>query len=211
MGETPLNTTPAGPPRRRIRMDARLDTTTRAIREDLATQLHRSRAAVLRQVMLWGLSREQTGPVDHDNAQGPVHHLFVMVDAELHQRVRDTAKAAGLDVAPWLRHLLRVVTRADFPASWQRAAQRVPTIDPAGGAVRRSHDSRDDGERFMLRLDRPASHKLQALAEHFATSRAEIIRQVIAQASPQDFPESWQMAVEECRQPEARRADRIKP
>jgi hypothetical protein len=86
-----------------------------------------------------------------------------------------------------------------------------PTIDPAGRAVRRSHDSRDDDERFMLRLNRLASRKLQALAEHFATSRAEIIRQLIAQASPEDVPESWQMAVEERRQPEARRADHINP
>jgi hypothetical protein len=180
-------------------MDARLDPMRRATLEDLVTHFHRSRAAVLREVMRWGLDREETGPFDQREAQGPIQHLFLSVDVEIHQQVRDAAKAAGLDVAPRLRHLLRVVTRADFPASWQGGAQHVPTIDRAGRAARRSHDSRDDGERFMLRLDRPASRKLQALTEYFATSRAAIIRRLIAQASRKDFPQSWHLTVRERR------------
>ena len=64
---------------------------------------------------------------------------------------------------------------------------------------RRSHNSRDYDERFILQLDRPSSRQLQQLAQQFETSRAPIIRQLIAQASPEDFPESWRLAVNEHR------------
>jgi hypothetical protein len=46
----------------------------------------------------------------------------------------------------------------------------------------------------MLRLNRRSSRQLQALAEHFATSRAAIIHQLIAQASLEEFPPSWHLA-----------------
>jgi len=87
-------------PRHTIRMDARLDTMTRAKLEDLANQFHRSRAAVLRQVMHWGLSCESSGQIDRDDIQGPVQHLFFIVNSQLHQQVRQAAQAAGGDVAP---------------------------------------------------------------------------------------------------------------
>ncbi len=73
----------------------------------------------------------------------------------------------------------------------------------------RSHDSRYFGRRFMLRLDDASWDKLDALAQHFDRSAADIIRQLIAQAKPRDFPKSWQLRVEECRQQEARQANRI--
>jgi predicted DNA-binding protein len=49
----------------------------------------------------------------------------------------------------------------------------------------------------MLRLDETTTQQLQCLVEHFAKSRAEIIRQLIAQAIPEDFPQSWHLAVDE--------------
>jgi hypothetical protein len=49
-------------------MDARLDTMTRAKLEELAAQFRRSRAAVLRQVMHWALSRKPSGRVDKNEA-----------------------------------------------------------------------------------------------------------------------------------------------
>jgi hypothetical protein len=49
-------------------------------------------------------------------------------------------------------------------------------------------------------LNRATGSKLQDLIEYFRTSKAEVIRQLIAQARPEDFPPSWQMAVEEHRQ-----------
>ena len=46
-------------PRSSIRMDARLDATTRQKVDDLAKHFHQPRAAVLCHIMHWGLSRER--------------------------------------------------------------------------------------------------------------------------------------------------------
>lgn len=105
--------------------------------------------------------------------------------------MRKAAQAAGGDVAPWLRHLLRAITATDFPASWR-----------AGEALRRgipescSHDSQAYGKRFMLRLHETTWETLERLSRHFDKSSAEIIRQLIAQVTLEDFPESWQLAAE---------------
>jgi predicted transcriptional regulator len=173
-------------PRASIRMDARLDATTRQKVDDLAKRFHQSRAAVLSQIMQWGLSREQTGPLDQGDAQGPVRHLYLFVETELYERVEKAAAAAGVKIAPWLRHMVRQVTMVDFPASWQEARSE-----------KRSHDFRTYGTRFMLRLDAPSQTKLQQLVERFGVSKAEIIRQLIAQANDEDFPKSWQMRAAE--------------
>jgi hypothetical protein len=157
-------------PRPRLRMDARLDRRTRATREELATEFHRSRAAMLRQVMRWGLSREPSGHVNRDDTQGPVRYLFFIVESELHQQVRQVAEAAGGEVAPWLRHMLREITVEDFPASWR--AGDAPRQGSIGG---RSHDSQAYGQRFMLRLDEPTREMLERLSRHFKKSSAEII------------------------------------
>ena len=49
----------------------------------------------------------------------------------------------------------------------------------------------------MLRLDDPSQTKLQHLIKPFGASKAEIIRQLIAQPSDEDFPKSWQMKAAE--------------
>jgi hypothetical protein len=82
-----------------------------------------------------------------------------------------------MNSAPWLRHMVRQITLMDVPASWQEARSE-----------KRSHDSRTYGTRFMRRLDEPSQTKLQQLMTQFGASRAEIIRQLIAQAAPEDFP-----------------------
>ena len=46
-------------------------------------------------------------------------HLYLYVDTDLHQRVEKAATAAGMKIAPWLRHMVRQITITDFPASWQ--------------------------------------------------------------------------------------------
>jgi predicted transcriptional regulator len=74
----------------------------------------------------------------------------------------------------------------DFPGSWQE--ERSET---------RSHDSRVYGARFMLRLDAASETTLQRLAEHFDVPRAAIIRQLLAQATPDRFPTSWHLRVAE--------------
>jgi hypothetical protein len=49
-------------------------------------------------------------------------------------------------------------------------------------------------------LDQTTAMKLQHLVEQFGRPRAPIIRQLIAQATLEDFPLSWQAAVDEQRQ-----------
>ena len=186
------------PPRRSVRMDAGLDASTREKLEHLATQFSQSRAAVLRQVMRWGLRQEPAGAID-DTAPSPVQHLFFSVDTALHQQVKAAARAAGVDVAPWLRQMMRQITTEDFPKSWQaRTTERRNATD------QRSHDSRQYWKRFMLRLDDQVMARLEDLATHFGEPHAEIIRQLIVQARLDDFPPSWHLAVEERRQRQGR-------
>jgi len=90
--------------------------------------------------------------------------------------VEKAAMAAGVKIAPWLRTVVRQVTTADFPASWE-----VERLEE------RSHDSRIYGRRFMLRLDSPSETKLQQLITQFGASKAAIIRQLLVQAKPKDF------------------------
>jgi hypothetical protein len=182
-----------GEPCARIRMDARLDAATRQKVDDLATHFHTPRAAVLCHIMQWGLSHQQTGPLDQGESPGPVRHLSLYVASELHEHVQQAATAAGLKAAPWLRHRVRQITITDFLASWQEVTPRE-----------RSHDSRTHTERFMLRLDEPSQTTLQQLIKEFGTSKAAIIRQLIIQAKPKDFPKSWQMRATERRMHQAR-------
>jgi predicted DNA-binding protein len=178
-----------------IRTDARLDPATRQKVDNLSQHFGRPRAAVLCQTMEWGLGREQTGPLDQGDAQGPVRHLYLYVASALYERVEKAAIATGMKIAPWLRHMVRQITITDFPRSWQEERSE-----------KRSHDSHTYDTRFMLRLDEPSQTKLQQLIKPFGASKADIIRQLIAQAKPEDFPPSWQMKVHERRthQPHSR-------
>src|SRR4029453_6410762 len=128
------------------------------------------------------VSHKQPEPLDQGESPGPVRHLSLYVASDLHEHVEKAAAAAGVKASPWLRHMVRQVTIEDFPASWQEA---TPT--------ERSHDSPIYTERFMLRLDTTSSCKLQALVDRFDVPKAQIIRHLIAQAKPEDFPKSWQM------------------
>jgi hypothetical protein len=56
----------------------------------------------------------------------------------------------------------------------------------------------------MLRLDEPSQTKLQQLIKKFGTSQAAIIRHLLAQAKPEDFPKSWHMKASERRVPRVR-------
>jgi hypothetical protein len=169
-----------------VRMDARLDSTTRVKVDELAKRFHQPRAAVVCHIMQWGLSREQPEPVSGAASEGPARHLYLYVDTELHKRVEEAAATAGVEIAPWLRTVVRQITTADFPTSWE--AERLEE---------RSHNSRIYGKRFMLRLDAPSETRLQHLISHFGASKATIIRQLIMQATPEDFPSSRHMRAAE--------------
>jgi hypothetical protein len=88
--------------------------------------------------------------------------------------------------------MLREIAVMAFPASW-----RVKDAPRRGSAGGRSHDSQAYGQRFMLRLDEPTRERLERLSRHFKKSSAEIMRQLVAQATPEAFPPSWPLAVDE--------------
>jgi predicted transcriptional regulator len=175
------------------RRQARLDAETLAKLEELVSALRRKRAAILRYVIQWGLVHAHGWMVD-PSIPDRSHLVHMLVEPELLQEVQDAADSHGVSMAAWLRHAMHQVTRDDFPPSWH-----------AGEAAVRSHDSRNYRTRFMLRLDDETSRKLNTLTQTFHRSAAEVIRQLIAQANPEDFPTSWPLAVEERRRQEARR------
>jgi hypothetical protein len=111
-----------------------------------------------------------------------VRHLSLYIASDLHEHEEKAAAAAGVNTVPWLRHMVRQITITDFPASWQEATPRE-----------HSHDSRTYTARFMRRLDEPSQTKLEQLIKQFGASKAAIIRQLIAQAKPEDFPKGWHM------------------
>jgi hypothetical protein len=135
--------------------------------------------------MQWGLHHSEGWTIDRSPI-GAVPPVPVLLEPELLHQVQDAAVARGVTMAAWLREGVRQVAANDFPASGRAG-------EPAG----RSHDSRYYGQRFMLRLDETTTSQLQHLVEHFERPRAEIIRQLTAQATPEDFPESWRLAVAE--------------
>ena len=110
----------------------------------------------------------------------------MLVEPPWLQQVQEATVTHGVTMAAWLRHTMHKVTREDFPLSWQ-AAETMP----------QSHDARSYHRPFRLRLDDETATKLAPLPQTFYRSAAEIIHQHIAQASPEDFPQRWQLAVEE--------------
>jgi hypothetical protein len=92
---------------------------------------------------------------------------------------------------------MRQVTPDAFPPSWRM-----------GETAMRSHDSGYFHRKFGLGLDAGTSRTLEALTSTFDRSAAEIIRQLIAQATPEDFPPSWHVAAMERRSPRAPLSDR---
>jgi predicted transcriptional regulator len=176
---------PSQRPRYSVRRQARLNADTHAKLEVLAKTFHRKRAAILRYVMHWGLAHTQGWTIDQ-SIPARVHPVTMLVEPILLQQVQAAARHHGVSVVAWERHAMRQVTLEDFPSS-RRAGETVP----------RSHDSGHYGTRFMLRLDDETSIKLATLTQAFHRSAAEVIRQLVAQARPEDFPESWQLAVEE--------------
>jgi predicted DNA-binding protein len=176
-----------------IRHQARLDVETHAKLEELAAIFHRKRSTILRFVMQWGFHHSTGWTIDR-SAVAVVSPVPVLLEPDLLRQVQDAAAVHGVGMAAWLREAVRRVTAEDFPASW-RAAETPG----------RSHESGHYHRKFGMRLDEVTARKLEAFTQTFHRPAAEVIRQLITQARPEDFPESWQMAVEERR--ETRRRD----
>jgi predicted transcriptional regulator len=173
------------------RHQARLDEEAYAKLEELAAAFHRKRAAILRYVMQWGLSHGKDRTIDQ-SIPASVQLVPVLLEPELLQQVQDAADIHGASVAAWVRHAMRQVTIEDLPASWR-----------AGETTGRSHELGYYGRKFGLRLDEETSQKLDTLSPIFHRSAAEVIRQLIDRAQPEDFPQRWHFAVEERQQWEA--------
>jgi predicted DNA-binding protein len=196
---TPL---PGPQPRQRhysMRRQPRLDAETSAQLEALASSFHRKRAAILRYAMQWGLAHTIGWTLDPSIPDRP-HLVHLLVSLDLLQQVQAAAAAYGASVAAWLRHAMRQVTPEDFPASWH-----------VGETSPRSHDSGHCQRRFILRLDDATSSQLKTLTQTLQRSAAEVIRQLIIQASSEDFPESWRMRRQESQPRAVRQVDRSQP
>jgi hypothetical protein len=161
-----------------VRQQARLDSDTHAKLEALVITVHKKRAQILRHVMQWGLTRLNEWTVDR-SIPTAVRPVTLLMDPERCHQVQDAAAAHGVSMAAWLRQAMRQVTPEDFPASWR-----------AGEIAGRSHESGYYHSRLMLRLDGATQRKLETLMRTFHRPAAEIIRQLIAQARPEEFPES---------------------
>ena len=180
-----------GPRQRRydIRYQARLDPSTLAKVVEFVSTCHRKRSAILRCVMQWGLRHSEGWTVDQSPVVA-VPPVPVLLEPKLFQQVQEPAAAHGVSMAAWVREAVRRVSVDDLPASWR-------TDETVG----RSHDSGFYDRKYQLRLDEATSHKLEALTRTFERPAAEVIRQLVLQAAPEDFPQSWHLAVAERRRP----------
>jgi hypothetical protein len=172
------------------RHQARLDADTHAKLAELAAAFYAKRSAILRSVMQWGLRHSEGWTIDRSTVTA-VPPVPVLLEADLLQQVQDADAAHGVSMGAWLREAMRRITADDFPASW-RAAE----------APGRSHESGYYHRKFGLRLDAVTSHKLETLTHTFDRPAAEVIRQLIRQARPEEFPKSWHLAAEERRRRE---------
>jgi predicted DNA-binding protein len=165
-----------------VRWQARLDSETHGKLQALAQRFHRKHAQILRYVMAWGLDNPNAWTAD---CQPPdrTHLVPMLIDPELCQRVQDAAAAHGSSVAAWVRQAMRHITVEDFRSSWR-----------AGEKLSRSHDSGYFRRKFGLRLDDETAHKLEGLTAVLGRPAAEVIRQLIIQATIENFPESWRGA-----------------
>jgi predicted transcriptional regulator len=171
--------------RYRVRHQARLDAETHTKLKDLAAAFHRTRSAILRYVMQWGLAQTKVWTIDQA-IPATVQTVGILLSPELLLQVQEAAAAHDASVAAWVREAMRRVSPEDFPASWRAKMTDV-----------RTHDSPTYRRRFMLRLDETTTQKLQELVEQVGRSREEIIRQLMAQATLEAFPPSWQLAAAE--------------
>jgi hypothetical protein len=165
-----------------VQYHARLDAETFEKLADLARTFYRKRGPILRHVMQWGLSHAKGWTIE-PSIPPSAHLVHMLAEPAVMQQVQAAADRQQVHVATWLRHAVRQVTPDDFPASWRAEEPAV-----------RSHESVYDHRKFQMRLDEGTWRKLERLTQTFARSAAEVIRQLVTQANPEGFPQSWQLA-----------------
>jgi hypothetical protein len=114
-----LSTRHDRPQRYTARLEVHLDQATQTTIKRFVTAFRRSRAAVLRQVLEWGLTHGQGWTLDRHRPLSRAQRVSLRLEPEQRERVEDAATTAGGDISAWLRHAVQRVTVADFPASWQ--------------------------------------------------------------------------------------------
>jgi hypothetical protein len=111
------------------RYEARLDAETHAKRKALAATFHRTRSAILRCIMQWGLTQTWSWTI---NTAAPVtvHPLSLLLESDLLQQVQEAAETQGASVAAWVRYAMRQISPDNFPATWHAAAGEGGNRDP---------------------------------------------------------------------------------
>ena len=102
--------------RDRVRYQARLAAETHAKLAELAAAFHRTRSAILRHAMPWGLTQTRGWTVDRA-VPGMVRTVGMRLEPELLQQVQEAAATHGATGAAWVRQMLREVRIDDFPES----------------------------------------------------------------------------------------------
>jgi hypothetical protein len=167
------------------RHQARLDAETHAKLEELRCAFLRKRVPIVRYIMQWALRHSDGWTIDRSTVAA-VSPVPVLLEPDLLQQVQAATAAYGVSVAARLREAMRRIAADDFPASWRLGESAV-----------RLHESGYFHQKFGMRLDEVTSRKLEAFTQTFHRPAADVIRQLIAQAKPEDFPPSWHLVAAE--------------
>jgi hypothetical protein len=101
--------------------------------------------------------------------------------------MEEAAKAMGIPVSRWLRHVVQHVTPEDFPASWQLDVSPEESWEDFTRVRPSSHHSPNYTRRFLIRMDQESGWKLDTMMQEFGQSAAEIIRHLLTRATPTIF------------------------
>jgi hypothetical protein len=72
----------------------------RARVDELAKRLHQPHAAVVCHLVQWGLRRGRAEIRDGGGTEGPVRHLSLYVEFDLHEHVEKAANVVSMHIAP---------------------------------------------------------------------------------------------------------------
>jgi hypothetical protein len=108
----------------------------------------------------------------------------LLMDPDRRQQAHAAAVVHGASMAACVREAMRQVTLEDFPPSWW-----------ASDSAPRSHEAGYVRRKFGLRRDEETSRKLETLPQAQGRSAVEVVRQLIAHATPEDFLQNGHMAI----------------